>query len=162
MMTAARNVSINSNQFEILQLVGVTESCYEDTKILQFHPGQAICRCKVSSNGRVDGPGHKERTVYARCCSYIPTFQEISRAKSCSDCTEMCKISVLHVQSCQPDVVLLIKPLIIYWAFLLQSPDCSRCNCQTFLLNRELKQRKQLRGQWQQERHKATGPTGFT
>ena len=129
MMTAARNVSINSNQFEILQLVGVTESCYEDTKILQFHPGQAICRCKVSSNGRVDGPGHKERTVYARCCSYIPTFQEISRAKSCSDCTEMCKISVLHVQSCQPDVVLLIKPLIIYWAFLLQSPDCSRCNC---------------------------------
>ena len=60
MMTAARNVSINSNQFEILQLVGVTESCFEDTKILQFHPGQAICRCKVSSNGRVDGPEHKE------------------------------------------------------------------------------------------------------
>ena len=53
MMTAARNVSINSNQFEILQLVGVTESCFEDTKILQFHPGQAIdCHCKVSSNGR--------------------------------------------------------------------------------------------------------------
>ena len=60
MMMAARNVSINSNQFEILQLVGAKESRFEDTKILQFHPGQAICRFKVSSNGRVDGPEHKE------------------------------------------------------------------------------------------------------
>ena len=63
MMTESRNASINSNQFEIVQLVGATESCYEDTKILQFHPGQAICRCKVSNNGRVDGPEHKECTV---------------------------------------------------------------------------------------------------
>ena len=63
MTTAARNASINSNHFEFVQLVGATESCYEDTKILQFHPGQAICRCKVSSNGRVDGPEHKECTV---------------------------------------------------------------------------------------------------
>ena len=55
MMTAARNASINSNQFEIVQLAGAKESRYENTKILQFHPGQAICRCKVSSNGRVDG-----------------------------------------------------------------------------------------------------------
>ena len=53
-------------------------------------------------------------------------FHERSRAVTC---TEMCKISVPHVQSRQPVVVLLIKPLIIYWAFLLQSPDCSRCNC---------------------------------
>ena len=71
MTTAARNASINSNQFEIVQLAGAKESRYENTKILQFHPGQAICRCKVSSNGRVHGPEHKECTVYARCCSYM-------------------------------------------------------------------------------------------
>ena len=130
MTTAVRNVFINLNQFEIVQLVGATESCYEDTKILQFHPGQAIhCRCKVSSNGRDTKSVLSTRGVAATCRLLYPTFQEISRAKSCSDCTEMCKISVLHVQSGQLVVVLLIKPLLIYWAFLLQSPDCSRCNC---------------------------------
>ena len=190
MTMAVRNVFINLNQFEIVQLVGATESCYEDTKILQFHPGQAIhCRCKVSSNRRDTKSVLSTRGVAATCrllyptfqeisraksCSdctemcqisvlhvqsrqlvvvllikpliiywallstrgvaatcrlLYPTFQEISRAKSCSDCTEMCQISVLHVQSRQLVVVLLIKPLIIYWAFLLQSPDCSRCNC---------------------------------
>ena len=121
---------INLNQFEIVQLVGATESCYEDTKILQFHPGQAIhCRCKVSNNGPDTKSVLSTRGVAATCRLLYPTFQEISRAKSCSDSTEMCKISVLHVQSRQLVVVLLIKPLIIYWAFLLQSPDCSRCHC---------------------------------
>ena len=122
MTTTARNASVNSNQFEFVQLIGqqnpVTKT-KTDIKILQLHPGQAICRCKVSRNGLVDGPEHKEWTVlrdvlqlHVAYC--IPTFQEISRLKSCSDCTEMCKKSVLHVQSRQPIVALLIKPLLFY------------------------------------------------
>ena len=73
MTTAVRNVFINLNQFEIVQLVGATESCYEDTKILQFHPGQAIhCRCKVSSNGRDTKSVLSTRGVAATCRLLYP------------------------------------------------------------------------------------------
>lgn len=75
MTTTARNK--NQFEFNLCNLLGqhnpVTKT-KTNTKILQFHPGQAICRykvCKVSSNGRIDGPEHKECTVYATCCSYM-------------------------------------------------------------------------------------------
>lgn len=89
MMTAARNVSINSNQFEILQLVGVTESCFEDTKILQFHPGQAIdCRCKVSSNGRDTKSVLSTRGVAATCRRPFKKFHVRSRAVTVQKCAK--------------------------------------------------------------------------